>query len=292
MINGGHLVMKRTRAIAIICLGIMILLAFCLVINDIFVSNNTNNDTSSSIDNTMSEEGVEPSIVESEETGEITEITDSVTEEETSCDVTGESEETSEENDKHLSGLDMPDIITDLNVNIYNYTSTGYNTEDAMVYLNDIQSCLLIYAPEGMWISAAMAQAYTEGGAGKNNSIYSRTNNCFGITAGPGWAGYVYSRNTGRVYKNYEVAKNYGEKNQSRGGGPNLFRAYHCMEDSVKDYVELICSEYYAGALDIDSPEAYLQYLVNRNYGGQSMYYVWINVMNRFKLKEFEIRDF
>jgi flagellum-specific peptidoglycan hydrolase FlgJ len=196
---------------------------------------------------------------------------------------------TEEDNDKHLMGVSPPDIITDLNVIIYNYHSSGYNTEDALIYLNDIKYYLDLYAPEGMWISAAMAQAYTEGGAGKDQGVYARTNNCFGITAGPGWSGYVYARNTGRVYKDYSTAVRYGETSRTYGGGgPNLFRAYKNMEDSVKDYVNLISTTGYSGALNTNSPEEYLQYLLNRRYGEQYMYYTWTSLIQQFNLKQYD----
>lgn len=305
------------RLVALLCVVSMIVLYGCMLFGtspketgiakeDIEVS--SEEDSMSSEEEETSEYTEEESSEDfsSEETSEIFEETsEEISIEESSCFEDKESSEdtiieenseedsnviTEEDNDKHLmGGVSPPDIITNLNVVIYNYHSTGYNTEDAIIYLNDIKYYLDLYAPKGMWKSAVMAQAYTEGGAGKDRGVYARTNNCFGITAGPGWTGYVYARNTGRVYKDYATAMRYGESQRTYGGGgPNLFRAYDSIESSVKDYIILISTTSYAGALETNSPERYLQYLLNRRYGEQYMYYTWTSLIHKFNLKQYD----
>lgn len=173
---------------------------------------------------------------------------------------------------------ELPDIIT-VDVKLYNNNKEGFNTVDGKEYLNDIKSYLEKYAPDGMFLSAASAMAYTEGGAGKQG-IYKSTNNCFGIRAVPSWEGYVYARSTGKVYKDYKTSQKYGAK--------DLFRAYDNMEDSVKDYVSLISGDYYCGALKTDSPKEYLRYIINKGYGETSLLNMWLGLIDMYDLKEFD----
>lgn len=224
-----------------------------------------------------SSEEMDFSVASSEE-----EISYEESSEEVSCeyDSSEESfeEESSEEDGKHLMGCDG-NIIKDITVKIYNEHSDSYNLDDAMLYIADVIPLIQKHKPDGMWTSAVMAQAYTEGGAGKSG-IYTRTNNMFGIMAGPNWGGYVYSRSTGLVYKNYSTARVYG--------ATGLFRAYSTMEESVIDYMNLIQSEYYEGALKTESPQQYLLYLLNRNYGENYMINTWIQVINKFNLTQYD----
>lgn len=173
---------------------------------------------------------------------------------------------------------ELPDIIK-LEVKIYNENSENYNTVDGKKYLDDIKTYLEKYAPEGMYLSAASAMAYTEGGAGKKG-IYRSTNNCFGIRASSSWEGYVYARSTGKVYKNYETARKYG--------GSDFFRAYDSMEESVKDYVNLITGDYYKEALNKSSPKEYLRYIINKGYGESSLFNMWLGVIDIYNLQQFD----
>ena len=188
------------------------------------------------------------------------------------------SADTTEDDDKHLMGATLPDIITNLDVKLYDQYHPNY-IEDAWIYFNDIHSYLLKYSPDGMWISAVMAQAYTEGGAGKSG-IYTRTNNCFGIMAGPSWEGYVYARSHGLVFKDYSTAKKYGAY--------GLFRAYENVEASVKDYVSLIQDGRYSHALNTTSPYAYLSALLTNGYGESHMINTWTQVINKFNLTQYD----
>lgn len=176
---------------------------------------------------------------------------------------------------------ELPDIVT-LNIKLYNDHKQGFNQVDGKTYLNDIRSYLVKYAPDGMFISAACAQSYTEGGAGKAG-VYSGSNNCFGIIAGKNWDGYCFSRKTKLVYKDYETAVKYG--------ATDLFRAYDCIEDSVKDYVALISGDYYKGALKTNSPKEYLSYILNKGYGEKESLKVWLEMIELYNLEEFDIEE-
>ena len=174
----------------------------------------------------------------------------------------------------------LPDIV-DVDVRIYNDKAEGFNYEDGCAYLNDIYAILKEKAPEGMHKSAAMAMSYTEGGAGKKG-LYRSTNNCFGIRATPSWGGYVYARSTGKVYRDYETAKKYGAS--------DFFRAYESMEDSVEDYINLMQSDSYAGALKTKTPKAYLQYVLGRGYGDSSLLNMWLGVIEHYDLAKYDTK--
>lgn len=173
-----------------------------------------------------------------------------------------------------------PDIIT-LDVYLYNDHDTEFNKIDGEEYLLDIIVQLYRYAPDDLHVSAAAAMSYTEGGAGKQG-VYKQTNNCFGITAGPTWTGYVYDRTAKVVYKDYETAKKYG-------AGSDLFRAYNSMEESVKDYISLVTGNYYKDCLTTDCPEEYLMSLLEKGYGEAHSYSVWLAVMHMYNLKDYDL---
>lgn len=195
-----------------------------------------------------------------------------------------ESDEEESELERFPQGIEQPDvepeIITDLDIVIYNSESTGHNLIDGRLYIEDIVYYLNKYAPEGMFISAASAMAYTEGGAGKTG-VYVYTNNCFGIRAYSSWDGYVYSRTTGKVYKDYETAMKYGAKDN--------FRAYKCMEDSVKDYVRLISGDYYNNALNTATPAEYIDYILQQGYGEYELYGMWMYLIDLYDLEQYDI---
>lgn len=180
-----------------------------------------------------------------------------------------------EEMKEETKNDNLPDIIDFLDVKLYNTYETGFNTKDGKLYLIDIAKLLKKHAPDGMWLSAASAMAYTEGGAGKMG-VYRSTNNCFGIRAYSSWKGYVYSRSTGLVYKDYQTAMKYG--------ATDCFRAYDSMEDSVIDYIKLISGSYYGKALETSSPKEYLSYILSRGYGESGLLSMWLGVMDIYDL--------
>lgn len=176
---------------------------------------------------------------------------------------------------------ELPDTLT-VEVKFYNWESTGFNKVDGAKYCADIAKMMQKYAPEGLHISAGVAMAYTEGGAGKAG-VYTRTNNCFGIRAYSNWDGYVYSRTTGKVYKDWETAYRYGDVDDT-------FRAYDCMEDSVKDYCELISGDHYNHCFTMESNEAYLRYILSQGYGEAHLADTWLYLIRLYDLEQYDIK--
>ncbi len=170
----------------------------------------------------------------------------------------------------------IQDIVT-VEVKLYNNNREGFNLVDGREYLEDIVSYLKMHAPDNLLISAAATMSYTEGGSGKAG-VYTVTNNCFGIRAYSSWKGYVYARSTGKVYKDYETAKAYGAS--------DFFRAYDSMEDSVKDYINLMCGDYYKDVLTVSSPDEYFAFVLSKGYGEAELYDMWLSVLNLYKINE------
>ena len=171
----------------------------------------------------------------------------------------------------------IPDII-ELPVVLYNQHKEGFNMIDGADYLNDIATLLQKYAPKELRISAGCAMAYTEGGSGKKG-LYTLTNNCFGIKAYSNWTGHVYSRSTGKVYKDYQTAKAYGAE--------GLFRAYNSMEESVVDYIELMTHSYYDEVLNVSSDAEYFNYVLQKGYGEFELYSTWLYVVDLYDLTQY-----
>ena len=163
-----------------------------------------------------------------------------------------------------------------IEVRIYDRSDEDYNKADGILFFEDLMRICKVLDYEGIPLEAMLAQAYTEGGAGKKG-VYTMSNNLFGIRAGANWRGYVYARNLRKTFVNYETA--------IAAGGKDLFRAYSNMAQSVQDYVNLIRnSELYKGALG-KSAKKYLKYITKRGYGDESMVSVWLNVIKIYKLK-------
>lgn len=189
-----------------------------------------------------------------------------------------EDSESSEDTGKFLSGY--TDIIYNIPVKLYNAYNTGYNQVDGRAYIEDIAALLIKHAPVGLRISSACAMAYTEGGSGKTG-VYSATNNCFGIRATPTWSGWVYSRTTGAVYKDYTTARHYGAQ--------DLFRAYPNIEASVVDYINLLSNERYDGIFDVTTDAEYFNFLLNRGYGEKHMKNTWLSIVALYDLTQYNI---
>jgi hypothetical protein len=201
----------------------------------------------------------------------------------TSLFIKEENEETEEKKCTYcyeipVVGFDGETIGT-IEVHLYNTHKTTFNKQDASLYFADVYRLLKIHHIDGIWYSAVLAQAYTEGGAGKTG-VYSHTNNLFGMKASSTWGGYVYSRSTQTVYKNYEIAKKYGAK--------DLFRAYGTINESIKDYLRLVQREPYQKVLASKSPQSYLKTLLNNGYGTTSMLDVWMSVIDIFDLTTYD----
>lgn len=170
-------------------------------------------------------------------------------------------------------------VIDIVYIKLYNKFAQGFNTSDAYLFFDDVFEIYKnISQNEGIPISAMLAQAYTEGGAGKTG-IYTKSNNLFGITAGS-WKGYVYSRETGLCYDSVKSAMS--------NGCYDLFRVYTNIEESIYDYIKLITtSQNYKKGLWKNSEE-YLKNLVNYNYGEFCMLDVWIELIHNFDFSQYE----
>ena len=174
--------------------------------------------------------------------------------------------------ERPVETVEEPDIIK-VKVRLYNDHAPGFNPTDGAAYIYDIAAMLHKHAPEGMRISAGCAMAYTEGGSGKQG-VYTATNNCFGIRATPKWDGWVYARNHGKVYKDYQTAV--------ANGGADFFCAYPTMEESVMHYVRLISGGYYNHAFTYDNDHDYLAYILSKGYGEESLLNTWLALIRMY----------
>lgn len=172
--------------------------------------------------------------------------------------------------------IDGDYVIVD--VKFYNNAQEGFNQVDGREYLDDIAALLKKHAPDNLLISAGCAMSYTEGGAGKKG-VYAYTNNCFGIRATSGWDGWVFARNTGKVYINWETA--------IKHGGEDLFKAYPTMEDSVKDYIAHMTGSYYNAVLGMTSEADYFTYVLSKGYGEAHMLETWLYIVNLYDLAQY-----
>jgi len=164
-------------------------------------------------------------------------------------------------------------------VHIYNATdpTASISRTDAFLFFADILDALSATTLDTsrLPIPAILAQAYTEGGAGRYG-VYRATNNLFGIRAGPAWKGAVYSRATKKTYASYSLAV-------SRGA-TDLFRAYPSIAASLDDYITLVTtSPLYTSALG-KSPKKYLQALTSHGYGDTSMVSTWMQIIKLYGL--------
>ena len=166
-------------------------------------------------------------------------------------------------------------LVTLVNVFTYNKNKADFNIADGRLFLADVSLLASRYDYSGIPLAALLAQAYTEGGAGKAG-VYLKSNNLFGLRAGPAWDGFVYARDKQTTYDSYETAKAHGAK--------DLFRAYMCMDDSIADYIDLVqTSSRYKSALGKNS-KRYLKALVENGYGNPEMLSTWLNIIKLYKL--------
>lgn len=103
-----------------------------------------------------------------------------------------------------------------------------------------------------LYNSVIIAQSVLETGWGQSK-IMMKANALFGIKAGSGWKGKVYSSYTNEVYDGVESTE-YA-----------TFRAYDSIEESIKDYYKLIKNNY-KKALNCDSQRESIQAIKNGGY--------------------------
>ena len=100
--------------------------------------------------------------------------------------------------------------------------------------------------------SVIIAQSVLETGWGQSK-VMMKANALFGIKAGSGWKGKVYSSYTNEVYDGVESTE-YA-----------TFRAYDSIEESIEDYYKLIKNNY-KKALNCDSQRESIQAIKNGGY--------------------------
>lgn len=100
--------------------------------------------------------------------------------------------------------------------------------------------------------SVIIAQSVLETGWGQSK-VMMKANALFGIKAGSGWKGKVYSSYTNEVYDGVESTE-YA-----------TFRAYDSIEESIEDYYKLIKNNY-KKALNCDTQKESIQAIKNGGY--------------------------
>lgn len=109
--------------------------------------------------------------------------------------------------------------------------------------------------------SVVIAQSICESGWGQS-TIMMKANAIFGIKATSSWKGKVYSAQTKECYDgiNYTTIT-------------DLFRAYDSLDESIKDYFDLICnSSRYKKALYTGSPTECITAIKNGGYATSPTY--------------------
>lgn len=109
-----------------------------------------------------------------------------------------------------------------------------------------------------LYNSVIIAQSVLETGWGQSK-IMMKANALFGIKAGSGWKGKVYSSYTNEVYDGVECTE-YA-----------TFRAYDNIEDSIEDYYKLIKNNY-KKALNCDSQRECIEAIKKGGYATDPEY--------------------
>lgn len=112
-----------------------------------------------------------------------------------------------------------------------------------------------------LFSSVVIAQSICESGWGQS-TIMMKANAIFGIKATSSWKGKVYSAQTKECYDgiNYTTIT-------------DLFRAYDSLDESIKDYFDLICnSSRYKKALYTGSPTECITAIKNGGYATSPTY--------------------
>lgn len=187
------------------------------------------------------------------------------------------------------------DPIGYITVKYYNvYDKESFNKSDDYALFRDIMMVLEETQEtfkKGTFpipAEAMLAQARTEGGAGRDGK-YAITNNLFGIAvaAESEWNGLVCGKvnDTNYIFINYEEA--------TKAGATNKYKAYHNIEESITDYINIITNgDRYKDLLPIinGNPEKYLRGLGIKGYCGdlwESDVNRWIQIINTYNLREF-----
>lgn len=112
-----------------------------------------------------------------------------------------------------------------------------------------------------LFSSVVIAQACLESGWG-SSSLMMRANAIFGIKATSSWTGRVYNANTRECYDGVSMT------NVSA-----CFRAYNSLEESIKDYFNLICnSSRYKASINCNNPKDCITAIKNGGYATDPNY--------------------
>ena len=126
--------------------------------------------------------------------------------------------------------------------------------------------------------SVVIAQAICESAWGQS-SIMMKANAVFGIKCGSNWKGKFYNAKTKECYdgKTYTNISAY-------------FRAYNSLEESVKDYFDLICkSSRYRNALISETPLGCITAIKNGGYATSPSYVTTImSIINSNNLTKYD----
>jgi LysM repeat protein len=129
-----------------------------------------------------------------------------------------------------------------------------------------------------LFASVVIAQAICESGWGQS-TIMMKANAIFGIKAGSSWKGKVYNTKTKECYDgiNYTTIT-------------DTFRAYDSLEESIRDYFELICkATRYKNALFTESPKACITAIKNGGYATSPTYINTImSIINSNNLTQYD----
>ena len=126
--------------------------------------------------------------------------------------------------------------------------------------------------------SICIAQSALETGWGTSNLMV-KANAFFGIKAGKSWKGKVYSSKTSECYDGVSYTTITA-----------LFRAYDSLEESVKDYFDLICNnDRYAGAVFETDAEECIKAIKIGGYATSPTYIENVmSIVNKYDLTRFD----
>lgn len=135
-----------------------------------------------------------------------------------------------------------------------------------------------------LFASVTIAQAIHESGWGTSKKMVA-ANALFGVKVGKGakfgkaWHGAAYKTGTTEYYDGKTATKI-----------TDFFRQYDSVEDSICDYMDLICnSKRYVGALNCKTPEESIRAIVSGGYATGPQYATAIiNIINTYGLKKFD----
>ena len=151
---------------------------------------------------------------------------------------------------------------------------------DRLEFINKISHIIVrenLKRGKPLFASVVIAQACLETGFG-SSSLMMKANAVFGIKASLNWKGKVYNSRTREVYNDRPV---------------NIlayFRAYNSLEESVKDYFDLICGlERYRKALSAENPAQCIFEIKNGGYATDPNYdRLVINIIKEYNLTQYD----